>query len=42
MFTDADAHTRMESYGNKSFAEWYSPAVIETNNKLKGYKKYDR
>ena len=24
--------------GDKSFADWYSPAVIATNNKLKSYK----
>ena len=28
--------------GKESFASWYSPAIIATNNKLKSYKNYDR
>jgi len=28
--------------GKKSFAAWYEPAVIATNNRLKNYEKYDR
>ena len=36
-----DLNTNVRN-GDKSFAEWYSPAVIATNNKLKSYKNYDR
>ena len=36
-----DLNTNVRN-GYKSFADWYSPAIIATNNKLKSYKQFDR
>jgi len=36
-----DLNTNVRN-GKKSFANWYSPAIIATNEKLKGYKQFER
>ena len=36
-----DLNTNVRN-GKKSFADWYSPAIIATNSKLKSYKQFDR
>lgn len=36
-----DLNTNVRN-GKKSFADWYSPAIIATNNKLKSYKQFER
>lgn len=36
-----DLNTNVRN-GKKSFADWYSTAIVNTNTKLNSYKKYDR